>query len=595
MMNHYLTKKELKENLLAIVDPLRPFYEKDDLGKLKLGSHGTVYSEETQGVEAFLRPLWGLGPYFTSEDDGLLETYIKGIVAGTNPKDDYYWGDVTDFDQLIVEMASLSTCLLLNKEKVWGKFTLLEQKRLSNWLIQVNDREIPQNNWYFFRILVNVALKKCGQPYSQERIDSDFEVINSFYCENGWYFDGEETQFDYYISFAIHYYSLVYARFMSEEDPKRVEVIKQRATAFAQTFKYWFDGEGEALPFGRSLTYRFAQASFFSALVFADVEALPWGEVKGLISRHLASWMTKEIFSTDGLLTVGYHYENLVFAEGYNAYGSPYWALKTYILLAVPDEHPYWTAKALPLRIPTRSLAVPESKNFYQYNEDLTHLQAFPAGQFVTHQNHAPSKYSKFVYSTKFGFSVPKTDYWYYEGNYDSTLALAKDDHYFRPKARETSYKILEDRIIHEWKPWRNVFVKSTIIPLETCHIRIHEIETNEEIIAYDGGFSVPFHGILPIQEKKRAAANSEIGCSSIEAIFGYQEANVIRTEPNTNLFYKRTMLPYVVASLDIGNHLLISLVSGLMPNEQMNRPVIQQEKGIICIKQNDKQIEIKV
>ena len=594
-MNHYLTKKELKESLRSLIAPLRPFYGKGDLGKLKFGSHGTVYSEETQGVEAFLRPLWGLGPYFTSEEDELLAAYIQGIVAGTNPESEDYWGEVTDFDQLIVEMASLSTCLLLNRENVWEKFTAHEQSRLSSWLYQVNEREIPRNNWHFFRILVNLALKKCGQLYSQERIDSDFEVINSFYCENGWYFDGEETQFDYYISFAIHFYSLIYAHFMSEEDPKRVEVIKQRATAFAQTFKYWFDSEGEALPFGRSLTYRFAQVSFFSALVFADVEALPWGEIKGLISRHLTSWMNKEIFSADGLLTVGYHYENLVFAEGYNAYGSPYWALKTFLLLAVADDHPYWKAEALPLTIQNRSLAVPESKNFYQYNEDLTHLQAFPAGQFVTHQNHPQSKYSKFVYSTKFGFSVPKTDYWYYEGNYDSTLALAKDDHYFRPKARDTSYKILGDRIIHVWNPWQDVFVKSTIIPLETCHIRIHEIETKERLAAYDGGFSVPFQGVLPVSEKLRVVANSEIGCSSIEAVLGYQEARVVRTEPNTNLFYKRTMLPYVVADLAPGKHLLISLVSGLMPNERMNRPVIEQNKEKICIKQNDKRIEISV
>ncbi|MGM0124580.1 hypothetical protein IGI37_001958 [Enterococcus sp. AZ194] len=594
-MNQYLTKNDLQKTLMSIVNPLRPFY-KQEVGKLHLGSHGTVYSEDTRGVEAFLRPLWGLGPYFTSEDDEeLLETYIQGVTAGTNPESDFYWGDVTDYDQLIVEMASLSTTLLLNKEKIWERLTDTEQTHLANWLIQVNEHEIPRNNWYFFRILVNVALKKCGRPFSQKQIDSDFDVINQFYCENGWYFDGEETQFDYYISFAIHYYSLVYARFMAEEDPERVKVIKERATKFAQTFKYWFDSTGEALPFGRSLTYRFAQVSFFSALVFADVEAIPWGEIKGLISRHLDNWQKKEIFSTDGLLTVGYHYQNLVFAEGYNAPGSPYWALKTFLLLAVPDEHPYWSAEALPLTIEKRTLALPESKNFYQYNQDLTHLQAFPAGQFVMYQNHPQAKYSKFVYSTKFGFSVPKTDYWYYEGNYDSTLALAKDGHYFRPKDLDTAYSILEDRIIHEWQPWNDVFVKSTIIPLETCHVRIHEIETKEELAAYDGGFSVPFHGKLPEADANKIVASSEIGTSSVEGVYGYQTAEIVRTEPNTNLFYKRTMLPYLKAVIKPGTHLLISIVSGVMPNESIDKPVIEQQGERIYVKQQEKMIEINV
>ncbi|MGC3124163.1 DUF2264 domain-containing protein, partial [Enterococcus faecalis] len=103
-----------------------------------------------------------------------------------------------------------------------------------------------------------------------------------------------------------------------------VAIMKERATLFAQEFKYWFTQPGEAIPFGRSLTYRFAQVSFFSALVFADVEALPWGEIKGLISRHLHQWMNKDIFTTDGLLSVGYDYQKMVFAEGNNGPGSPY-------------------------------------------------------------------------------------------------------------------------------------------------------------------------------------------------------------------------------------------------------------------------------
>lgn len=73
-----------------------------------------------------------------------------------------------------------------------------------------------------------------------------------------------------------------------------------------------------------SLAYRFTQVSFFSALVFADLEALPWGEIKGLISRHMKAWMNKKIFTSEGLLSIGYHYPDSIFAEGYNGPGSPY-------------------------------------------------------------------------------------------------------------------------------------------------------------------------------------------------------------------------------------------------------------------------------
>lgn len=592
-MKEFITKKDWQENFEMMMCPLKPFYVEIP-GKLKLGTHGTVYSESTREVEAFLRPLWGFGPYLIGgEDEALLNEYLKGITVGTDPRNEDYWGDVTNYDQLIVEMASLSTCLLLNKEKVWDRLPKEIQINLANWLIKVNDCKIPKNNWYFFRILVNVALMKCGKPYSQEQIDSDFEVIEGFYCENGWYFDGADTQFDYYISFAIHYYSLIYSHFMAEEDPERTKIIKERAIAFAQTFKYWFDTDGEGLPFGRSLTYRFAQVSFFSALVFADVEALPWGEIKGLISRHLKNWMSKEIFSTDGLLTVGYHYENLVMSEGYNGPGSPYWAMKSFLLLAVPDEHPYWQAEVTPLKIEQRMLAVPESKNFYQYNEKLTHLQAFPAGQFVNQQSFPHAKYSKFVYSTKFGFSVPKSDYWYYEGAYDSTLALSKEDHYFRAKGLDRAFSILSDRVIHEWMPWEDVSIRSTIIPLENCHVRVHEVETKEPLTAFDGGFCVPFEQKIPQSQGLRIEVKSEMGTTSIEGIHGYQEAQALRPEPNTNVFFQRTILPYVRTDLKAGKHVLISLVSGILSDETLVRPMIKKQEEQIVIKQNNKTIEL--
>lgn len=38
--------------------------------------------------------------------------------------------------------------------------------------------------------------------------------------------------------------------------------------------------------------------------------------------------------------------------EGYNGPGSPYWAFKTFILLAVPKDHPYWQAETQPISFP---------------------------------------------------------------------------------------------------------------------------------------------------------------------------------------------------------------------------------------------------
>lgn len=592
--NRFESYQDVAEGLCNILDGVRPFFE-EKFGYLDLGTHGSVYDKNVRDIEAFLRPLWGLGPYLTQNDSSLLDMYLKGIVIGTDPNHPNYWGDIHDFDQRIVEMASLSTFLILNKEKSWDCLSKQEQENLHSWLMQVNQCQIPRNNWHFFRVLVNCAMASCDMPFSQEMIDQDLSVIDSFYLGDGWYCDGVESQIDYYVSFAIHYYSLLYCKFVPE-DKSRVALFKERAKIFAQTFKYWFSSSGAAVPFGRSLTYRFAQVSFFSALVFADVEALPWGEIKGLISRHLRHWMQQDIFTPEGLLSVGYYYQNLIFAEGYNAPGSPYWALKTFLLLAVPKDHPYWQATATSLTLEKDMLAHPVSKNFYQHNEDASHALMFPAGQFINYQSHASSKYSKFVYSTVFGNSVPKSNYWYYEGNFDNCLALSEDDHYFRTKELDDHYEIHLNRIIHVWHPWKDVRIKTTIVPLEGAHIRIHEVQSERELYLYDGGFSTPQDSDAQIEQNSTfSAIRNSIGYSKIENIVGYEQCEVTRTEPNTNLLYSATLLPYVKTRKKPGSYLLISLVTGILPKEKIIPVKIKQDKSKVTIQQNTQRIEIEL
>lgn len=593
LSNTFESYKEVSQGFEDLLQPLSPFFKDNRLGRLDLGDQGTVYSKSTRDVEAFLRPLWGLGPYLTQSMSPFLEKYLKGIIAGTDPKHQDYWGEIHDNDQLIVEMASLSTFLLLNKKKIWDVLTRKEQYNIHKWLIQVNQHQIPRNNWHFFRVLVNVAMRNCEMPYSAAMIKNDLSLIDTFYLGDGWYSDGSETQIDYYVSFAIHYYSLLYCKFAAD-DTERVNIMKKRAVSFAQTFKYWFDANGEAIPFGRSLTYRFAQVSFFSALVFADVEALPWGEIKGLISRHMQSWMNHKIFTSEGLLSVGYHYPNYIFSEGYNGPGSPYWSFKTFILLAVPKEHPYWKAPVQEFHVKERYLAHPISRNYYQHNESGTHALNFPAGQMMSHQSHASAKYSKFVYSTYFGNSVPKSDYWYYEGGYDNCLALSEDDHYFRTKNLDTKFEILEDRVIHEWQPWEDVSIRSTIIPLAGCHVRIHEIKTLRELKAYEGGFSLPIKKENVKENTKTIAmVKNSIGISKVENIFGFEFTNIVRPEPNTNLFDPLTFLPNLKTQLGIGDHILISLITGLLPNEKEERPIIIKSNDDILITQRERVINI--
>lgn len=583
------SKDDFKESFLDIMQPLIVLMRNGRKGRIDLGESGTVYSEDIRHIESFLRPLWAFGPFLVSYHNKELETiYLEGIRAGVNPEHPDYWGLVNDYDQRLVEMASLATTLLLAKDKTWDLLNEKEQNQLHAWLMQINMHEIPKSNWLFFRILVNISMMHCNKDYDLQQVSDDLDIIENSYIGNGWYFDENPTQIDYYISFAIHFYSLIYYKFMQNHDSERALRLKNRSVEFAQSFKHWFDEKGEALPFGRSLSYRFAQVGFWSALVFADVEAIPWGEMKGIISRNMQQWMAKEIFSRDGVLTIGYHYPNLVMAEGYNSLGSPYWSLKTYLLMAVPDEHPFWKADPKPLTLPTNQLAIPAARMLISHSKNQ--LQAYVAGQLEQKQAHVDAKYSKLVYSTTFGFSVSKGSIYYKQGGFDSALALSEENTYFRSKLVTDEYIIHDDYVISYWRPWPNVQIKTTVIPIDDWHLRIHDITNERALTAIEGGFSSPVHSTDTIRKMENGICyQSRIGQSTLINISGYQDAQIHYPEPNTNIYFSRSAYPMMEVRLEEGRHQLVSLVGGSVHCENAELPRVAIKNNIFTIEYNGK------
>lgn len=91
---------------------------------------------------------------------------------------------------------------------------------------------------------------------------------------------------DYYSgSFAIQYLQLLYSRLAADTDPVQAEEYHNRARMYVSDFVHYFDPEGRAITFGRSLTYRWAMVASWGSVVFADVELpapLSWGVVKGI-------------------------------------------------------------------------------------------------------------------------------------------------------------------------------------------------------------------------------------------------------------------------------------------------------------------------
>ena len=519
-MTQDYNKSYYEKMLLQMLEPTKAHFSPGK-SRLELGSFAAGYGHRIAGMEGFSRILWGLVPYWAGggEDRSLLPVIREGLCNGTDPDSEEYWGDLHDKDQRMVEMAAISNGLLLIPELLWEPLTERQKDNLADWLYQINLYSMAENNWQFFRTLTNLALKKLGRNYSPELVQEAIEKYESFYLGNGWYSDGKRPQKDYYVSFAIHYYCMLYAYYEKDTDPERSRLYRERAAAFAESFLYWFDDEGKALPFGRSLTYRFAEAAFFGAYVMTGVEGLSYGVLRGILGRHLRYWMKQPIFDNAGILTVGYTYPNLNMSEAYNAPGSPYWAMKTFAFLALPEGHPFWSAAEEPLPAREALHLIPEAQMLIQSRKG--EVVAYTAGQYsVLPYTHDAEKYEKFAYSGRFGFSAPRSYCNINDCAPDSMLAFEIDNMiYVRRRCAE--YELTDSQVWAKWSPYPGITVETTLVPMQRGHIRKHRIESNVECICYDCGFAYPYapEETVTVADGNWAMVRDESGYSSILCI----------------------------------------------------------------------------
>ncbi len=565
--NPLLTREDVERAAADMIKPLLPLLS---LGhaRLHLGETGAVYSTAIAEMEAFARPLWAIIPMLIGDCPAvapLWEAWRKGIINGVNPAHTEYWGAVEDYDQRLVEMAVFGMGMALAPQQFFFSLPDETRKQLYQWLDQINHHDMPKNNWIFFRVLVNIGFRVCGLAYSQAQLEEDIAQIETHYEGDGWYFD-YPNQRDYYTLWAFHYYSLVYAVVMKEADPERAKRYRERAALIAGDFACWFDENGSALPYGRSLTYRFAQSAFFAMAAVAGVttEAVDYGVMKHLLLQNLRQWFHKPIFTRDGVLTIGYEYPNLLMAEGYNGPGSPYWAMKTFACLALPKNHPFWMAQEKPFAGPARK-CLPHARMVITRNRKGDHVIGYTAGNHAHEHAHDEAKYEKFAYSTVFGFSVPKAGKLLKDGAFDSVLAVSLDGDTYHPRYGCSSYEVTEGRIESAWSPFPQVRIQTTIIPLaDQWHLRIHHLQCDCPVWIAEGGFALAREGngtVKKMEDDQKAEAKAPWGVSVIRALQGYERGTVITPEPNTNLMSPRTALPTLLAKLPAGKTMLACAV----------------------------------
>lgn len=565
--NRFSDKTDLARALLDLTEPLECRYSAGNAG-YDLGAFGTTYPPRTARMEGWSRVLWGVAPLLAGGGSfPALEAHLEGLRRGTDPADGAYWGLPGDSDQLLVEMAAIALSLLVAPERFWTPLPPDERKRLHAWLSNIERRALPANNWHFFRILVCAAFRSLCLAVDEAAEKASFDLVESLYRGDGWYEDGCNGNYDFYNPFGFHFYGLVYARLMGDREPERAARYVERARLFAPQFLAFFREDGSNVPYGRSLSYRFAAVSFFSACAFAGVEAVPWPVMKGVVLRSLRWWFSRPILDASGVLAVGYAYPNLVMAEQYNSPTSPYWACKAFLPLALGEEHPFWRAEEAPLPALPPSTRLPQVH--FILNRGCEDVQLLNPGRYPLWEAvQAAAKYGKFAYSARFGFSVSRGSYALEQTGCDSSLVLSEGDGYWRERRRSADQRSGGNWTAGTWFPWPDVEIRTVLIALGDAHVRIHRIRSGRRLEAVEGGFSVPRfrEGEPPSEAEIRVADGSAAvlfpwAGSRVDDLTAARTGGIVYPSPNLNLMDPSGAVPILRGAIETGESILACCV----------------------------------
>ncbi|CAO3678665.1 unnamed protein product [Umbelopsis ramanniana] len=557
------TKEDLQDAFKATFEPLLPAFS-SGAARVRVEQGGAHFDDAAADLEGFARPLWGIVPFVAG--GGKFEhwdLYHRGLTNGTDPDHPEYWGTTGDRDQRQVELAAIGFAMALIPEHFWEPLSDKGKENLVAYLRQGRDKDYPVCNWRFFRVLVDLGLKKVGAQYDVKMTEEYLDDLDSYYIGEGYYGDGvERYKMDYYNPWAFHFYSLIYAK-VCPEDSDRQKRYRERTRAFAEQFQHWFADDGSCIPFGRSLIYRFACGSYWAALAFADEEALPWGVIKGLYMRHMR-WWTKQPISrlNSGVLTLGYAYPNSFVCENYNSPQSPYWAMKAFLPLALPSSHPFWTAQELPASSASASLPIP-GMVISHYPKNTVALMSGPQ-HFRDTVRFQAEKYCKFAYSTRYGFSIDTNAKNFNSASFDSMIGFSEDGIHFRIR-ESTQARIYENKLYSTWSPWEDVSIETWLIPQGKWHIRVHRIESGRRLDSIEGGFAISKTDaagkIVKVEKSDR---------SGLVNLSTDRKARIHVPESNSNLMTQKTILPQLSGEIAAGSTTLFASAVLAMPDTQV-------------------------
>lgn len=349
-----------EQTLLVVEKLLAPLVEIMEPGAASLPLEGMAsdHGELADILETFARPCLLAAHWLAAKGGGetlgftreeVAKWFREGLVAGTDPSSDVYWGPVTNYHQHCVEMGALVIALEIARDHLWNPLADEDKQQVLRWMRTARGCGFHRNNHLFFGVLPLsfMVSEGVGSPGDQELLLRWMDTLESMYLRDGWFIDGMNETVDIYNAYAWHFYGLWWGKLYGDMDPERAQRWKDKAVPFLKDYVHFFAASGENIPFGRSMVYRFNASAPFGLSHYCGVEALDPGLSRNVFMKNVEFFMNQ--LPEDKPLSLGWTDEFQLMAEVYSCAGSPYWAAKAFSPLLIDPSDPFWTAPSQPL------------------------------------------------------------------------------------------------------------------------------------------------------------------------------------------------------------------------------------------------------
>ena len=530
------------------------------------------FDEKAKNLEGIARLLWGAVPLVDDAPELLIDI-LEAVTYGINPEHAAYWGDVGDFNQRCVEMSAIAMAMVDAETVFFDSLSEVQQQQLIGWLQRTTDIRIPNNNWHFFRVLILMALRHVGAQYDEQVLINDLREIDSMYLGDGWYRDGHNGCTDYYNPFAFHYYGLLFARWvntvtdtLSSELNQYAHLFIHRAALFAKSFALWTGEDGAPIAYGRSMSYRFAGAGIWSELACYPVAlnnvGLSISDMKTLWAATLRWWSGQPIIS-DGVLSVGFSYPNLIASEFYNSPMSPLLALKGFSAVRLSDSHPFWLAEESQINQQSTVIALEKNKQLVARHNGISILLSGAPSAAELRNSH--DKYLKFAYSSAHGFGVEALR-WIEQGFIGDNIMACQ-----QPKTGEWLFReqliiseLRDQQLITVWQPFTGCTVETTQWFECGKEFRRHRIQSDYTFKFILSGYAVDTWvkciGELEALPEARVCGTAYV--SELTLLDGNGHYAVMPCAPNTNLRFSQAAVPVIHGNVPQGYSELLTKVT---------------------------------